>query len=67
MVVQLGREQVDVAEDALRVARQRVAGGGGADAARMALQQRGADGRFQVGDALAGGADRQVRSFARPC
>ena len=51
---------VHVAEDALRVPGQRQAGRGGRDAARMALEQRGADGGLQVGNPLARRPDRQV-------
>ena len=60
VVVQLGGQQVHVAEDALRVPGQRQARRSGRDAARMALEQRGADGGFQVGNPLARRPDRQV-------
>jgi hypothetical protein len=39
---------------------QRLAGERQRDAARVALEELGADGVLEVGDALAGGTDRQV-------
>ena len=46
---------------------QRLAGGGERHAARVTLEQLGAYRGLEVGDALAGRADRQVSSARRPC
>jgi sRNA-binding protein len=46
-----------------RVRQQRQARGGGHDAARAALQQRRADVRLELGDALAGGGQRQLHAL----
>ena len=63
MVGQVGRELVDIAQDALRMALQRLPGGGQRDAARMALEQLGADRRLEVGQPPAGRADRERREL----
>ena len=63
MVGQVGGEVVDIGQDALRMPVQRLAGQGEGDAARVALEQLGADGSLEVRNALARRTDRQVRQL----
>ncbi len=63
IVRHVGRHQVDVVQDALREALQRLAGHGQRDAARVPLEQPGAGRRFEIRDPLAGGADREMRQL----
>ncbi len=60
VVRQLRRQLLDLLQHRARALEQHLSGGGGPHAARVALQQRDADGGLEVGDALARRADRQV-------
>ncbi|MDP9992691.1 hypothetical protein J2W28_003369 [Variovorax boronicumulans] len=64
VIGQVGRELVDVVQDALRMPVQRIARNGERDAARMTLEEFGAHCGFEIGDALARRAHRQVREFS---
>ena len=64
MIGKVGRQMVDIAQDALCVALQRGASHRQRDASRMPFEQLGADRRFQIRDSLARGTHGEVRERA---
>ena len=67
VVGQVGGELIDVAQDALRMPLQRLAGDRERDAAGMALEQLRADGRLEVGDAACWPRRPPTAPARRPC